>query len=396
MFRMGHSELSNDQVFSRDVIRSLSKAYGDETGSVLSALRRPVRRYCVRVNTLKVKPEGIIERFRDRGIDAQGNDVVAEAIFLPVQGPFPVSRREKVVVVDKFTAESVLLGAQVYAPGITRARGLRRGLEVSIVDDLGQQVGNGVAKMSETEVLTLRRGLAVELTEPRYMVPSLRETEEFSKGWIYPQSFPSVLVSRILDPEPGETIVDLCASPGGKSSHVAQIMGDSGTVYAVDRNEEKIAHIRRTMDRLGVKSVRPICSDSRYLDIDHPTIKADRVLVDPPCSALGVRPKVYDFTKESEIRALAEYQRQFIKVASKIVKANGVVVYSTCTLTTDEDEEIARYAVEECELELEGQEPYMCGSEGFQLPVQTVLTQRFHPHLHDTSGFFVARFRKIA
>jgi len=393
---MNRRELPNDLVFSGDVVQHLSKVYGSETTNVLSALRTPVRRYCIRVNTLKADPEAVVARFRSKGVDAETHDTMAEAIFLPVGGPFPVSRHEKVVVVDKFTAESVLLGAQVYAPGIVKAHGLRKGLKLSIVDDIGQHVGNGVARMSETEVLTLRRGLAVELTEPKYRIPSLRETDEFNQGLIYPQSLPSVLVSRILDPKPRETVVDLCASPGGKSSHIAQIMRDRGTIYAVDRNEEKVAQIRGTMARLGVESVQPICSDSRYLDIDYPKIQADRVLVDPPCSALGVRPKVYDFTKSAEISALSEYQKQFIKVASKIVKTNGVVVYSTCTLTLEEDESIARYAVEECGLELEHQGPYVLGSEGVPSSSQVVPTQRFHPHLHDSPGFFIARFRKVA
>jgi len=388
--------LPNDRVFSRDVVHHLSEVYGAETDRVLNALRESVRRYCVRVNTLKSDPKVVVERFRSRGILAESHRMIAEAVFLVVDGPFQMPRHKRRIVVDKFTAESVLLGAHVYAPGIAKAQGMKRGLELSIVDDLGQHVGNGIARMSETEVLTIRRGLAVELTDSRYRIPSLRETEEFSKGLICLQSFPSLLVSRILDPKPGETVVDLCASPGGKSSHIAQMMGDQGTVYAVDRNEEKVAQIRSTMARLGVKSVQPICSDSRYLDIDYPSIKADRVLVDPPCSAIGVRPKVYDFTRSSEIRALAEYQKQFVKVASTIVKMDGVVVYSTCTLTIEENEEIARYAVEKCGLELERQEPYVFGSEEFSSPSATFPTQRFHPHIHDTPGFFIARFRRTA
>jgi 16S rRNA (cytosine967-C5)-methyltransferase len=297
-------------------------------------------------------------------------------------------------VVDKSTAESVLSGADVYAPGIVGCEGLKRHEEVGIVDVNGRLVGGGYSMMGEAQVLKVRKGLAVKITRRVYNVPSLRETDEFNQGLIYLQSFPAILAARNLDPKPGEIIVDLNCAPGGKLSHISQLMGNSGLIVGVDRRGPKISTVRETIRRLGCRNVNLIKHDARYLDVDFPSLKADRCLVDPPCSALGVTPKVYERRSEEEIEALSAYQKQFLTVASNIVKKGGVIVYSVCTVTLEECEEVAKFGVDECGLELEEQ-PFFFGSSGVGFTYQEVFSvQRFHPHIHG-SGFFIARFRKV-
>ncbi|MBS7651105.1 hypothetical protein KEJ35_07160, partial [Candidatus Bathyarchaeota archaeon] len=112
--------------------------------------------------------------------------------------------------------ESVMQGAHVYAPAILKCSKIRRGDAVAITDIHGQIVGVGRMVMGESEILTYRRGLAVMVTSPLYRVPSMRETEEYKCGFLHPQSLPAIVTSRVLDPQPGETIIDLNCSPGGK------------------------------------------------------------------------------------------------------------------------------------------------------------------------------------
>jgi 16S rRNA (cytosine967-C5)-methyltransferase len=183
----------------------------------------------------------------------------------------------------------------------------------------------------------------------------------------------------------------MCAAPGGKALHIAQIMGGEGIVYAFDHSEKRMEALKKDAQRLGASNVKAFCSDSRYLDKDFPGLVADRVLVDPPCSALGVRPKLYEDATVKEVYGCAKYQRQFIDVASRLVRKGGVVVYSTCTLTMEENEELARYSAEN--LGLEPEEPeIVAGEKGFgrfPLPVQ-----RFSPDLLEMPGYFIAKFRK--
>jgi predicted RNA-binding protein (TIGR00451 family) len=386
-------ELARKYKFSLDSLSELYGVYREDIDKVVQSLKLPGRHYYFRVNTLKTTVDKIVKRLEENGLRVNRHPQIEEALYFEVESSKPVMTFEKKVVVDKFTAESVLQGAHVYAPGIRKCQGLREGNNVTVIDDQGQVVGAGIARMSENSILALRQGLAIEVTFPLFRVPSLREMPEYEQGLVYPQSLPAILTSRILDPQPDETIVDLNCSPGGKLSHISQLTKGHARIVGVDRNETKISLARETVRRLGCNGVTLIAHDARYLDVDFPELTADRCLVDPPCSALGVKPKTYEYTSQSEIEALSKYQRQFLKSASRILRPNGTLTYSVCTVTLQECEENVKFAVEECGLEVEKQD-LVLGSPGFDTVFsQGKFTQRFHPHIHD-SGYFVAKFRK--
>jgi 16S rRNA C967 or C1407 C5-methylase (RsmB/RsmF family) len=264
---------------------------------------------------------------------------------------------------------------------------------VNIVDDEGEVLASGIARMNETQILTFRKGLAVQLTESKYKVPSFRETREFQEGLIYPQSLPAILTSRILDPKPGDVVLDMTCSPGGKLSHLSQLMENQGRLIGVDRNRRKIDIAMETCTRMGCSNITCFVHDSRYLNSDFPSLGPDKVLVDPPCSALGIQPKVYEYTSTTEIDALARYQQQFLAAASKIVKPGGRVVYSVCTLSLQECEQNVLFGRDTCGLSIQTQSP-MIGYPGIHIDdALTELCQRFHPHKND-SGYFIAAFQK--
>ncbi len=386
-------ELSKKYKFSEDTLRELQRVYCSELEAVIHALKSAGQRYFVRVNTLKTTPEEVAKKLGQRGFEVTQHEMIPEALSVPIQGPFEVTPCSKKVMVEKFTAESVLKGANVYAPGIVRCSKLRLSDTVSIIDDEGEVLASGIARMNENQILTFRKGLAIEVTDARYRVPSFRETREFRDALIYPQSLPAILTSRILDPKPNETVLDMTCSPGGKLSHIAQLMNNQGRILGVDRNRQKINAAMETCARMGCSNVTLFIHDSRYLHSDFPLLGPDKILVDPPCSALGIMPKVYEHTTLDEIEALALYQRQFLSEASKIVKPDGRVVYSVCTLSLQECEQNIAYAETRCNMTIQEQTPII-GKSGVSLKDSpTHRCQRFHPH-KDDAGYFIASLQR--
>ncbi|MBS7644656.1 MAG: RsmB/NOP family class I SAM-dependent RNA methyltransferase [Candidatus Bathyarchaeia archaeon] len=343
---------------------------------------------------MKASSEAVAESLGSRGVKVNPYPPLEEALYINVEGPFEIGLLEKKVMVDKFTAESVLQGAHVYAPGIIKCRGLRRGDRVTILDDRNGAVAVGIAVMDEREILRLRKGLAVLVVRSLYKVPSLREAPEYLKGWIYPQSMPAMVTSRVLDPRPGDVIADLNCAPGGKTSHISQLTGDRALIYAMDRTARKVEATRETLNRLGCRNVHIFIQDSRYVHLDHPELRVDKCIVDPPCSALGVTPKVYENTEHSKVKALSDYQKQFIKAAAEILKPGGAMTYSVCTITPEECEGVVEYAVKNCDLAVAPQNLTL-GDKGISdYSEDAKYLQRFHPHIHGV-GYFIAKFIKV-
>ena len=379
--------LSYDQGLAEDL-----DASSGPLCSLLISLTRPPSRLYVRVNTLKIDVERYLNILGERGLEFKVDEDIPEALWHPVEGPFKIELTgdEKVVVADKIAAESVLMGSDLYAPGVIEAKGVERGDRVVIVSPNGIVVGAGVAVESWRNIRVKRKGLAVKVTDPIYKAPRVRELPGFKEGLIYGQSITSMYVARAANLRPGETLIDMTAAPGGKVSHAAQLMGRRSTIIAVDR-ASKIGILRENLARLGIDWVKVVASDSRRLTRIYPSLmgKADVVLVDPPCSNIGVVPKVWDKKGMKDVISASRYQRGFISEAKRLLKRGGRLVYSTCTLTSIENEFNAAYAVEEgFELEWSwGVKPSRGWSSG--------LGWRWAPHRDGTPGFFLAVLVKV-
>lgn len=379
--------------FSSDVVGLSEEVYGPDTSAVLLALSKPVNHYYVRCNTLKISPVDLRKRLEARGLRVQPHSIMPEALGIRVDGPFEISATKLRLVVDKFTAESVLQGANVYAPGVKNCPPMHTGDHVTVVSELGDILANGTAAMNTTDILTFKKGLAVKVENRRYKSPQIRDLPEFSEGLLYPQSLAAMITSHVLDPQRGETILDMNCAPGGKLSHLSQLTAGSGKVVGLDRNADKIAQTRHTMTNLGCTNVTLAIHDSRYVDADFADLKPDRVLIDPPCSALGLRPKIYEHTKKERVADLATYQKQFIRAGSRVVRRGGVVVYSVCTFTAQECEGVVEFAEGECGLHTIEQKPFL-GSSGLgNVGDPTNLCQRFQPD-RDEIGYFIAKFTR--
>jgi methyltransferase NSUN6 len=321
------------------------------------------------------------------GLHAVPHEQLEDAAFLhPHQSK--IETDGNIVEADRVAAEAVQLGAHLYAPGIKRCHGLRPGMKVTVVDGNGTPVGSGVSHQSETSILTYRQGVAIEIKASKTGLPSIMETPWYVDGQVHLQSLPAILTSHVLDPKPGETIVDLNCAPGGKTSHISQLTGNQARIIGFDRNKQKIQKAKEHMQRMGCTNYQLISHDSRYVHLDY-NIKADKVLVDPPCTALGVVPKLAIETTMRNVENSADYQKQFLTAASCITKKHGTIVYSVCTITREECEDVVGFAEKELGLELEEQAPFLAET-GFD---RDHLTQRFNPDTHET-GYFIARFIK--
>jgi 16S rRNA (cytosine967-C5)-methyltransferase len=219
----------------------------------------------------------------------------------------------------------------------------------------------------------LPEGLVIE--EPY----DLHGSELFASGALMPQSRASMLVARILMPTPGERVLDLCAAPGAKSSHIAALMGNEGEVIAVERHAGRAKALAANCERLGATIVETRQGDSKEV-IERAGF--DRVLLDPPCSDLGTlqsRPDVRWRKDATTLDRLVAEQEALLEAAAEQVRPDGTLVYSTCTISPRENEERMHAFLDS--------HPNFTADGSFR---------QLLPHRHDTDGFFIARVRRGA
>jgi len=225
-------------------------------------------------------------------------------------------------------------------------------------------------------------------------------TLEYFLGYYQIQGLTSMLPAKILDPRPGEIILDLCAAPGGKTTQLAQLMGDRGLVVANDFKPERTHVLRSHIDRLGILSVLVCCYHGQAFPLRR---KFDRVLLDPPCSAEGTyragrasgqieNPKV--------ARHLVRVQKELLRQALAVLRGGGTLVYSTCTYAPEENEAVVNEALKDGGAELLPISlpfPHSRGVpawKGEPYHSDMVKAVRLYPHQINSWGFFIAHLRK--
>ena len=221
---------------------------------------------------------------------------------------------------------------------------------------------------------------------------SIQKLPGFKDGWWVVQDASAQLVGHLLDPQPGEVIVDACAAPGGKTTHIAELIQDRGTVWAGDRNASRLRKLKENAQRLNLHSIQICTGDSRNLPQFYNA--ADRVLLDAPCSGLGTLHRHADArwrqTPES-VQELSTLQKELLAHTSKFVKAGGVLVYATCTLHPAENEDvITQFLTENTDWQIEPPSPNSLDS-CYTTPQGWL---KVWPHNQDMDGFFMVRLRK--
>lgn len=225
---------------------------------------------------------------------------------------------------------------------------------------------------------------------------NLALTEAFTEGNLTIQDESSMLVARALNPQPGEMILDACAAPGGKSTHIAERMQGSGIVHSLDLHEHKVKLIKQQADRLGLNNIQAEALDSRKASEKFQPESFDRILVDAPCSGFGVLRRKPDikYTKTSEdIERLAKLQLEILQEVAPLLKKDGVLVYSTCTIDKEENSDVV--------------EAFLANHQEFSRveSVNAYLPEKIRPyinkgevqilpHYFGTDGFYIASLRK--
>lgn len=224
------------------------------------------------------------------------------------------------------------------------------------------------------------------------------KTKAFEQGWFYVQDESSMLVARALKPKHHSKVLDTCSAPGGKTTHVAELMRQTGTVYAHDVYEHKIKLIEDNVKRLGLTNVVATLQDATNLNERYESDSFDAVLVDAPCSGLGIlrrHPEVKITKQPSDLDEIMMIQKKILNTVAPLVKVGGTLVYSTCTVNRKEnDKMVEQFISQHPEYELD---PTLVNRLPEVLHEQTKngMVQLF-PGDYQTDGFFIACLKRQA
>ncbi|KAM8802327.1 tRNA (cytosine(72)-C(5))-methyltransferase NSUN6 isoform 1-T1 [Rhynchonycteris naso] len=443
---------------NKEVVSAFGKQEAERKfETLLNRLSHPPSFTTVRVNTYLASVQCVKnllfdelqKQFNGLSVPILQHPDLQDVLLIPVIGPRKnIKKQQCEAIVGTQCGNAVLRGAHVYIPGIVSAsKFMKAGDVVSVYSDIegkckkgakefdGTKVflGNGISQLSRKEIfngLPELKGIGIRMTEPVYLSLSF---DNVLPSYLFLQNLPSAVVTHVLDPQPGEKILDLCAAPGGKTTHIAALMHDQGEVIALDKLSNKVKKIKQNALLLGLNSIKAFCFDgTKALKLDmvkdtegEPPFLAesfDRILLDAPCSGMGQRPNMACSWTLKEMTSYQPLQRKLFSVAVRLLKPGGVLVYSTCTITLAENEEQVAWALTAfpC-LQLQPQEPQI-GGEGMMgagLSVEQLQQlQRFDPSVaplwdmdvdslrearvedmirlanKDCIGFFIAKFVK--
>ncbi len=212
----------------------------------------------------------------------------------------------------------------------------------------------------------------------------------FQQGYFSVQDISAGFACHLLQPQPGERIIDLCAAPGGKAAYIAELTNDDSQIIAVDVNEARLNLVAKYRDRLGLKSLQLVAADGTTFRCE----PADRLILDAPCSGLGVLSKRVDLRWKrtpEQIQELIQLQTQLINNAATLIKSGGVMVYCTCTIEPAENQQIIeQFLKQRPEFSIEPASRFVPAS--VTTPEGYILTL---PHVHGMDGSFAVRLRKL-
>ena len=230
---------------------------------------------------------------------------------------------------------------------------------------------------------------------------SLGSTPEYLQGYYYLQESASQLPVTILNPLPNELILDMCAAPGGKTTQIAAMMQNTGTIIALDTANKRLSSLKNNLERLGVKNTIVYKKDARFArDLK---LSFDKILLDAPCSGNFANDDNWFLSKTIDgIKERARLQKELLKEAIGVLKVNGILIYSTCSLEPEENELNINWLINKFkdkirieELNIDIGVPGITNIFGTELNPEVKKSRRFWPHLTHTQGFFICKIRKV-
>lgn len=226
----------------------------------------------------------------------------------------------------------------------------------------------------------------------------ISKLKAFKVGWLLVQDEASQLVSHVVAPRPGERILDACAGVGGKATHLAQLMRNTGRIYALDLYPWRLKRLQENAQRLGVTNIEVMAMDATQALETLGGNFFDRLLIDAPCTGTGIirrHPDIKWARRPEDLQHGPEKQYRLLSSLAPLLKAGGVLVYATCSLEPEENELlIARFLEEHPQFSLEDPRPDLPRTARELVDEKGFL--RTYPHRHHLDGFFTARLRKKA
>jgi len=231
---------------------------------------------------------------------------------------------------------------------------------------------------------------------------NLGSTHEYLQGFYYIQSVAPMLPALILDPNPSDFVIDMCAAPGGKATHLAQIMNNEGSLILIERNRNRIPALDFNLRRMGVSNAIVINDDS--VNLSKLNLKADKILLDAPCTGEGLirqDPSRKRSKTMEDIDKLSTIQRKLLKTGLNSLNPGGQLLYSTCSIAPEENELVIDDVLKDNSDFAIVKIPRKYGVDGIievynkTLREDIKYSQRLYPHLHDTIGFFISLIEKV-
>jgi len=274
-------------------------------------------------------------------------------------------------------------------------------------------------KIAPAELKERLEGYGWKITQPYSEFPDIMiiegnkpgeigNSKEHLLGYFYVQEISSMLPMLVLQPKVGEVILDLCASPGSKTTQAAAMMENTGTIVANEISMGRISILNSNLERCGVMNTivtrREGVAFCNTL-LKKSKVRFDKILVDAPCSGEGTlrkSPKTLLMWNINMIKKIAITQKKLAEAAVQLLKVGGEMIYSTCTLAPEEDEMIVDYLLKKFDIEVEEIKLPMkfrqgvCEWEGTQLNPEVKKCLRLYPQDNDTDGFFVTKIRKLS
>ena len=230
---------------------------------------------------------------------------------------------------------------------------------------------------------------------------NLGSSHEFLQGYYYLQNVASMLSAIILDPKPNEIVIDMCAAPGSKSTHLAQLMRNEGSLILIDKYKNRIPALETNLRRMGI--INSIVLNMDSINLSKLKIYADKILLDAPCTGEGLirqDPSRKKSKKMRDIEKMASIQKNLLKAGLTSLKEGGKLLYCTCSIAPEENELVVNEILSEQDnfgiikisknYGLKG----LIEIFGNKLIEDLKLSQRLYPHIHDTIGFYFCLIKK--
>jgi 16S rRNA C967 or C1407 C5-methylase (RsmB/RsmF family) len=219
----------------------------------------------------------------------------------------------------------------------------------------------------------------------------LVRSESWASGHFIVQDLASIVAGFVASPKSDSTVLDVCCAPGNKTSHLAALMNDKGSIWSLDISGRRLSQWRIEMKRTHVTAAAPVLADARRIPF---SVQADTVIVDPPCSNTGVFARSPDLKWKISPSRMQEYvlrQLSILQATSECVAPAGTLVYCTCSIMPEENEQVIElFLRRNPAFKLVPQKPFL-GSPGLR---GLELCQRFYPHLNDCNGYFIAKIQR--